>query len=681
MKKLLLLFALPLLITACGNPGKEPTPTPTISVTPSPTPSETPTPSPTPLLEFENVYFDDKSLIYDGEAHILDEVRGAPEGTIITYSGREEHIDVGTYVATATLTKEGYNDKTLEATLNIANASFENITFESAAFEYDGEEHFLRVEGAPEFATVRYYNNGKNKVGTYTVTATISAPNYDTLKMTAVLTIVGRNITGVVFPDKTVEYDYEMHYIYVEGTIPDGVSIEYQNNGHSESGSYEVTAILSGEGYESLKLSATLTIKPMELSKPGNFYSRYYIYDGNYHSVEVEYAPSHATITYRCLNAKGTNSFKERGVYFIEATIKTDDNHLSILTAKLVITDEGSIGIDSGKEALNINENLTWDELYDALDQDNFTLEYYSGFYDDPDMNAPIPDGLLDKDFASHTTIGTFATDGKEAYSKYFYDSSYGTYYCYNYYKETKDDIICFDIDTELATGGYSKFPKAAFSETICKLEAADAFVALNRGDNGEFYQGVDLDDFYSDVGTPFIEDGVFTVLMKNRRALNSSNDYRYFYRIYKYYNIGNTAISMPDSFVPDNDYIQNEMDYEDYYLGGVRYGYFIYGSYPNFYHYYSAQLYVTYKRAVFLKPGTYTVLPYIYDEVVRAIVHTSLFYDYNHNQGGYNFLLYVDENGDYQREYSELGSLDRFKISTFLYYGGSVEYYDEWNS
>ncbi|MDY4849281.1 MAG: hypothetical protein SO176_03375, partial [Bacilli bacterium] len=117
--------------------------------------------------DFENVFFDSKTLIYDGESHILDEVRGAPEGTQITYVGRETHIDAGTYTASALLTKEGYNNKTLTATLTINKASFENITFSDGTFEYDGLAHSIYVLGAPSYATVTYSNNGKTDVVTY----------------------------------------------------------------------------------------------------------------------------------------------------------------------------------------------------------------------------------------------------------------------------------------------------------------------------------------------------------------------------------------------------------------------------------------------------------------------------------------------------------------------------------
>lgn len=161
-----------------------------------------PTPVEPTYKDFENVFFDSETLIYDGEPHILNEVRGAPDGTQITYTGRETHIDAGIYTASALLTKEGYNNKTLTATLTINKASFENITFSDGTFEHDGLAHSIYVSGAPSFASVTYSNNGKTNVGTYTVTATIKATNYETMIKTATLSITGKQITGVTFEDK-----------------------------------------------------------------------------------------------------------------------------------------------------------------------------------------------------------------------------------------------------------------------------------------------------------------------------------------------------------------------------------------------------------------------------------------------------------------------------------------------
>ena len=201
-------------VTSCGGNGGDTPPTP-------PTPSKE---------DFKNVYFDDVTVTYDGLEHILGNVRGAPLGTTITYIGKEAHIDVGSYEATALLVKEGFNDKTLKATLTINKASFENITFADASFEYDGAAHSIYVTGAPSFATVTYSNNGKTDIGTYTVTATISATNYVALTKTATLRITGKKITGITLEDATFPYDGKSHSLTISGELPNGVSVTYTNN-------------------------------------------------------------------------------------------------------------------------------------------------------------------------------------------------------------------------------------------------------------------------------------------------------------------------------------------------------------------------------------------------------------------------------------------------------------------
>ena len=96
---------------------------------------------------------------------------------------------------------------------------------------------------------------------------------------TATLRITGKQITGITFDDKEFQYDGDPHSLEVSGEIPSGVSVIYSNNEKTNSGSYTVSAKLSGAGYESLTLTATLTITPIELDKSGYFYSRVYLYD------------------------------------------------------------------------------------------------------------------------------------------------------------------------------------------------------------------------------------------------------------------------------------------------------------------------------------------------------------------------------------------------------------------
>ena len=160
-----------------------------------------------------------------------------------------------------------------------------------------------------------------------------------------------------------------------------------------------------------------------------------------------------------------------------------------------------------------------------------------------------------------------------------------------------------------------------------------------------------------------------------------SSGEFRYFYRIFKFYNIGNTTVTIPSNYLPTQDYINNKLGRDDYCLGGVKYSFSTFNptsSSPKYY--YTAQLYVDYARAVFLKPGTYTVLPTVYDRKIEAIIYTTESYSYRINQSGYNFRLYIDSDGVYQGEYSELGAISKLDINEVTYHGGTIEYYDDWH-
>ncbi len=106
-------------------------------------------------LEFKNVYFDDLTYTYTGESYILNEVRGAPADTKITYAGREAHTDAGSYKASATLEKDGYKTITLNATLLINPAKITGLSLEDKTVKYDGREHIndLNIVGSlPEGA-------------------------------------------------------------------------------------------------------------------------------------------------------------------------------------------------------------------------------------------------------------------------------------------------------------------------------------------------------------------------------------------------------------------------------------------------------------------------------------------------------------------------------------------------
>ena len=184
-------------------------------------------PKPIEKQDFANVAFNDATYVYDGSAHQLDEISGAPAGTSVTYTGRDSQVNVGEYPATALLCKDGYNDKTLSATLYITPATFENIVFADKTVEYNGHEYVIECSNVPSFATVTYQNNRGTNVGTYEAAATISAPNYNDLTLRATLTINKGTISGVSFNNATYAYDGNEHSVVINGNLPSGVSVQY----------------------------------------------------------------------------------------------------------------------------------------------------------------------------------------------------------------------------------------------------------------------------------------------------------------------------------------------------------------------------------------------------------------------------------------------------------------------
>jgi len=180
-------------------------------------------------MDFTGVSFESATFTYDGSDHILDEVKGAPENTTIVYTGRDNHKDAGTYPATAKLSKEGYNDKTLSANLVINKATMSGYTYESKNVTYDGADHIhdIQLIGVlPEGTTTEetIVNADGNMVteaidvGTYTYTCTITNKNYNSETLTATLTIKAAKQKAMpvfISSDGTVYFANGLHNSYL----------------------------------------------------------------------------------------------------------------------------------------------------------------------------------------------------------------------------------------------------------------------------------------------------------------------------------------------------------------------------------------------------------------------------------------------------------------------------------
>ena len=129
----------------------------------------------------------------------------------------------------------------VKATYDMSNVKFNDLTV-----TYDGNEHKLEITGElPAGVSVSYSDNTLTNVGNITVTAAFTgdADNYNLINsMTAVLSITPASIEGITFTGNTITYDEKAHSIYIEGTLPNGVTVSYENNDQTNVGEYVVTA-------------------------------------------------------------------------------------------------------------------------------------------------------------------------------------------------------------------------------------------------------------------------------------------------------------------------------------------------------------------------------------------------------------------------------------------------------
>ncbi|MDR3318677.1 MAG: DUF5050 domain-containing protein, partial [Clostridiales bacterium] len=215
------------------------------------------------------------------------------------------------------------------------------ITFANATYTYDGTEKTLFVTGnLPEGVNAAYTGNKGTDVGVYNAEATLSGAGYNTLTLTATLTIEAnggyQNITGITFADAAYTYDGTEKTLLITGNLPQGVNAEYTNNKRTDAGEYDAAVRLSGEGYNPLNLTAKLTISRADIA--GVTISDLTApYNGAAQSITVVGTiPGGVTVAYTCNGAVG-NGAVNAGSYAIKATLTGVNYNTLTLNAALTI--------------------------------------------------------------------------------------------------------------------------------------------------------------------------------------------------------------------------------------------------------------------------------------------------------------------------------------------------------
>ncbi|WP_257658797.1 Ig-like domain-containing protein [Parapedobacter lycopersici] len=272
-----------------------------------------------------------------------------------------------------------------------------DITLEDNSFVYDGTAKSLAITGdLPPGTSVSYANNSRTDVGTQEVTATVSGDNYEDLVLTADLTITVTSITGITLEDGSFVYDGTAKSLAITGDLPPGTSVSYANNSRTDAGSQEVTATVSGDNYDDLELTATLTIAPAErtLDFPAIPAKTYGDADFNIGATastgeEVSYTSSDATVAEI---HNGQIQITGVGTATITATVPENGNYSNRPEATQVLTvgkaaqaitfnapaevnrDAGSIGLEvSSNSGLPVTLSLD-DEQVATLDGSTLSI-------------------------------------------------------------------------------------------------------------------------------------------------------------------------------------------------------------------------------------------------------------------------------------------------------------------
>lgn len=299
----------------------------------------------TPKKDITGVTFENKTVTYDGNEHKITVSGTIPEGVNVSYTNNKG-TDTGTYNATATLTGEGYNTLTLNATLTIDGQDITGITLADTTVPYDKEAHSLTIAGElPAGVTVSYTYNGQavssvSNYGEYTVKATLAGTGYNTLTLTATLTIEAKDITGATFNGDEVTYDGSEHTIDNIVGLPDGVEvISITGNKGTDAGTYDATAEVWGVGYKPATLTATLIINKATISQANlTFENSTVEYDAKQHSiVVVGNTPTGVTITY-FYDGEEATSIAYPGEHEVLAVLSGKNHNELTLTATLTIT-------------------------------------------------------------------------------------------------------------------------------------------------------------------------------------------------------------------------------------------------------------------------------------------------------------------------------------------------------
>ena len=351
--------------------------------------------------DVSNVVFNNATYIYDGSEKSIAITGDLPEGVVAIYENNTA-TNAGTYIATVNFMGDSVNFNaipSMSAALIINKATYDTsgINFENKTYVYDGTEKTITIDGVlPIGLSVSYASNTLTKAGKTYAVASFSGDfdNYYTVApMQALLTVDRANydLAGVTFDSKTYIYDGTPKTMVIDGNLPEGVSVSYDDNIYTLAGSYTVTATFKGDYANYYPISAMRAVLKIDKATYDmsniTFEDKFVTYNGKTQTVVISGdLPEGVSVEY--FNNEKVNA----GEYYAIASFTGDsDNYnyiddmeaiLNIAKAdydlSMISFDNNRVTYNGGVQALAIVGNLPEGVTVTYLDNENVEVGTYT---------------------------------------------------------------------------------------------------------------------------------------------------------------------------------------------------------------------------------------------------------------------------------------------------------------
>ncbi len=201
------------------------------------------------------------------------------------------------------------------------------------------------------------------------------------------------NLENVTFKNKTVTYDGEYHLTEIEGTLDEGIEVNYYSDdilieeGFTDAGTYDIVAIFTSvdDTVVPSSLIAVLNIEKADYDMSNiSFEDEQFLSNGTMHSVEIEGSlPSGVSVSYE------GNKESEYGKYAVTAVFSHENdnyNEIPSMVANMVIYELYALNYEFNGDVVYSEEVRTFNyynveklnNIYDVPANETF-IWFYNG--------------------------------------------------------------------------------------------------------------------------------------------------------------------------------------------------------------------------------------------------------------------------------------------------------------